>query len=66
MSQAIVVAPHIHKYFVRGSEIDVLKDLSLDVPEAAMHRAIARLCDVSERRSLSAVRSRAEPGTEEC
>ena len=34
MNQAIVMARHIHKYFVRGSEqIDVLKDLSLDVPE---------------------------------
>lgn len=34
MSQAIVIARHLHKYFVRGSEqIDVLKDLSLEVPE---------------------------------
>lgn len=34
MSQTIVIARNIHKYFVRGSEqIDVLNDLSLDVPE---------------------------------
>lgn len=34
MSESIVVARNIHKYFVRGSErIDVLNDLSLDVAE---------------------------------
>jgi putative ABC transport system ATP-binding protein len=31
---AIVTVRHVHKYFTRGSEqVDVLKDLSLDVPE---------------------------------
>ena len=34
MTQPIVKVEHIHKYFRRGSEqIDVLIDLSLDVPE---------------------------------
>src|SRR3954468_8158236 len=34
MAEPIVRASNLHKYFRRGSEqVDVLKDLSLDVPE---------------------------------
>ncbi len=43
--EPIVQVRNVHKYFVRGSEqIDVLNDLSLDVPEGEFLARGKRRC----------------------